>query len=68
MKSRVNRFRTTKESVCFKYGTVISDLKGNIYLSLEIDGLLISLLEELFEEQVSLFSPEIKTTLEISFQ
>ena len=50
VKSIVNQLRTTKDSVDFKNGPAVSYLKGTIYLSSEINGLLISVLEELFDE------------------
>ena len=57
VKSIVDRLRVTKRAAGFKDGPAISDTKGSVYSTSDLDGLLISLLEDLFEEEPSLFPP-----------
>ena len=65
IKSIVDQLRITKGSAGFKYGPAISDVKGRLYSASDLDGLLISLLEDVLEEQTSLFPPDIKNILNI---
>ena len=65
IKAIVDQLRVAKISAGFKDGPAISDIKGGIVSSSDLDGLLFSLLEDLFEEQNVLFPPEIKTILDI---
>ena len=61
----MDRLRVSKIATGFKDGPAISNIKGGIVSSSDLDGLLFSLLEDLFEEQNVLFPPEIKTILDI---
>ena len=48
VKSIVDRLRVAKNTARFKDNPAISDAKGRVYSTSELDGMLISLLKDLF--------------------
>ena len=65
VKSVVNRLRKLKLLADFTNDLNVSDAGGNMCASTEIGGLLVNVLEELFEDQSKFFPPEVKNLLDI---
>ena len=61
----VNRLINKKESLGLLMGPAISDSKGNLYIANKIDHALQEVLEDLFEEDQTLFPPDIKNVGDI---
>ena len=65
VKFTVFRLMEEKRKLGFTSGPAISNTKGVLYTSSEIDDLLIEILEELFEEEPTLFPPVVDSKLSL---
>ena len=61
----VDLLRVAKNAVGFKDDPAISNAKGRVYSTSDLDDMLISMSGDFFEEQMSLFLLKIKNILDI---
>ena len=65
MKAVVFRLQHKKQPNGFSNGPAVTNIKGRPFTANNMDGLLVDILEELFEEFPKLFPPEVNGILGI---
>ena len=60
VKARVIKLMEEKQKICLVQGPAISDSKGELITSVELDQMLNNLLENLYSQDSMLFPPDIR--------